>query len=112
MLHVAAQGDSPASAVYFINKGFDPDTIDKLGMTPLHHAGHYGCELSVIYLVQYKASIDLRDAKGQTPLHTSISRFADHKNPECMKRLLLQGADRDAVDKEGKTMLDLLKQVQ
>lgn len=65
LLHVAAQGDSPAAIVYLLHtKNQDVDQIDKEGLTALHHAVRYGCELSIIYLVSYGAALNLVNCHG------------------------------------------------
>ena len=65
LLHVAAQGDSPAAIVYLLHtQNQDVDQIDKEGLTALHHAARYGCELSIIYLVSYGAALDLVNCHG------------------------------------------------
>ena len=109
MVHLAVQSDSTAAAVYFLEKEcFDIDMIDSQGMSALHHAAHFGSELTTIYLANYGASLNLRNVKGRTPLHCNILSFNKHKSGELMKRLLLHGADREVRDKEGKLPIQLI----
>ena len=75
VLHVAAQGDQPLSLAYFIEKGFDVDTTDSEGRTPMHHAAMFGCELSVCYLVSFKGFVNARDSARDTPLHSCIKHY-------------------------------------
>jgi ankyrin repeat protein len=111
LLHIAAQGDSQAAIAYLIEKkGFDVDHIDKNGMSALHQAARFGCELSVIYLISYKASIDLKDSAGLTPLLAAVKHVNEETGITTIKRLLLLGADRNATDKYNNGVKELVLQ--
>lgn len=94
MLHVSAQGDQPVSLIYFLEKGLQIDSRDIHGRTALHHAATTGNELWIVYAVAFNAEVDARDAEQKTPLLNCCSRFSDHWNTECIKKLLLAGADK------------------
>lgn len=101
MIHVAAQGDQPISLVYFTEKGINVDGKDKSGRTPLHHAAFTGNELFSVFAIAFGADIEAREDEGKTPLHLCTKSFSDHRNVECVKKLLLAGADREARDSYG-----------
>lgn len=111
VLHVAAQGDQPVSIGYFIEKGLDVDSLDKEGRTPMHHAAMFGCELSVCYLVSYHGFINAKDNQKQTPLHLAIKSYKENPNIDCIKKLLLNGADREIRNFIDRTPLDELNQL-
>ena len=93
---------------FFIEKGLDVDSLDNDGKTPLHHAAMFGCELSVCYLVSYKGFINAKDNNRQTPLHLAIERYKENPNIDCIKKLLLNGADREIRNSSDRTPLDEL----
>ena len=117
VLHVAAQGDAAASIVYFLEKskelgiGLDVDSLCNASQTPLHSAANYGCELAAVFLITNNAYVNAKDNKGQTPLHLSIINFIERPNIDCFKKLLLNGAERNIRDKEGKLPIDHLMEL-
>ena len=109
VMHIAAQGDLPVSLVYFLEtKGVDIDIIDRQSRTPLHYAANFGSETAACYLVAYGAYIDAKDCDGNTPLHLSISNYERYASLDCIKKLLLNGADRFVMNRNGETPLDVL----
>ena len=64
----------------------------------MHHAAFTGNELFVIYADAFNADIEATDNEGKTPLHLCAKSYSEHRNIECVKKLLLAGANRDAVD--------------
>lgn len=52
--------------------GFDADSSDYYGRTPLHAAAAHGMVVSVRFLLEYGASPDIRDASGVTPLFEAV----------------------------------------
>ena len=93
-MHVCAQGDQPLSMLYFMEKGISIDSRDLSGKTPTHHAAFTGNELFVVYASAFGAEINARDNEGKTPLILSCKSYVDHKNIECLKKLLLGGSDK------------------
>ena len=87
----------------------DVDSLDGESRTPLHHAAMFGSEISVCYLVSYNGYINAKDAQKETPLHTAIKNYKTNPNIDCVKKLLLNGADRDAVTRAGRTPYDELE---
>ncbi|CAD8104874.1 unnamed protein product [Paramecium sonneborni] len=103
-LHLAAQGDQPKSVVYFKKIGFDFGLKDSKGGTALHWASYYGCELAVNYLLSFTDQLlDIKDVEGLTALHLATMSG----NSRIVKKLLLQGADRNIKNNEGQTAADI-----
>ncbi|CAD8089631.1 unnamed protein product [Paramecium primaurelia] len=103
-LHLAAQGDQPKSVVYFKKIGFDFAQKDSKGGTALHWAAYYGCELAVNYLLSFTDQLlDIKDAEGLTALHLATMSG----NSRIVKKLLLQGANRNIKNNEGQTAADI-----
>ncbi|MBX9831144.1 ankyrin repeat domain-containing protein [Candidatus Babeliales bacterium] len=69
--------------------------------TPLHRAAKTG-DTDAIYLmvVMQKSDINARDAWGRTPLHYAGCIL--HQRPAAFDELIRLGADRYALDKDGK----------
>lgn len=101
MLHVAAQGDQPASLTYFYEMGLDINSKDKRDSTPLHWAAFAGAELSLSYILAWEADINAVDAKGLTALHLSVKSSEDIRSTKGIKLLLVKGADRNIQDRYG-----------
>ena len=77
--------------------------MDREGRTPLHHAAMFGCEISVCYLISYKGYINAKDKQKDTPLHTAIKYYKTNPNIDCVKKLLLNGSDRNALNDANRT---------
>ncbi|EAS02069.2 WGR domain protein (macronuclear) [Tetrahymena thermophila SB210] len=65
------------------------DVKDNLGKTPLHYAAQKNSTISVIYMIEKKANIDIEDANGNTPLAVAF-RF---KRSEITTTLIQNGAN-------------------
>jgi palmitoyltransferase len=98
MLHVAAQGDQPASLAYFVKKGLDINERDRRDSTPLHWAAFAGAELTMSYILAWNADIDAVDSKGLTALHLAVKSSEDIRSTKGIKLLLIKGADRNILD--------------
>ena len=79
MLIVAAQGDQPLSIAYFTknlgDKNLDINSTDNLLGTALHWAAFSGSEITISYLLAWKANIHARNIEGETPLFSSVKAF-------------------------------------
>uniref|UniRef100_A0A7N0UH24 Uncharacterized protein n=3 Tax=Kalanchoe fedtschenkoi TaxID=63787 RepID=A0A7N0UH24_KALFE len=71
---------------------------------------HLACQCADIgmveLLLQYGAHVHIIDPYGQTPLHYSII----HRKAAVAKLLLTRGANSQATDKEGKTLLQIARE--
>ena len=68
----------------------------------MHWASFAGAELALAYLVAWGANVNEYDSKGLTPLHLAVKTAEDIKSTKSIRLLLLKGADRDAIDLNGK----------
>ena len=85
MLHVAAQGDQPASLYFFRKLGLDIDSRDKRQSTPLHWAAFSGAELALSYIVAWNPDINAVDSKGLTALHLAVKSSEDLRSTKAIK---------------------------
>lgn len=119
-----------------IENGVDIDTIDKDGLTALHHAIVGKKEAVISHLLRKGANPQLRDMDGATPLHYAVQvgaiqtvkllikykvdlNVADNegwtplhvavqsRNRNIIKILLINGADKSRRNKDGRTALDI-----
>lgn len=102
-LHVAATSEV---VKFLIEKGAQVDARDNLNRTPLFEAaGARSPFLSLIFdRVKDKSIVNLRDSEsGETPLH----RAALYGKPQNVQLLVANGADVNAKNFAGKTVLDV-----
>ena len=79
---------------------------NKYGRTCLHLACAYGHVILADYLIQhYGFNIEEQDNDGNTPLHRAA---ANGVNTEIIKYLLSKGANKEALNKEGKKPYDVI----
>ena len=50
----------------------------------------------------------MRDSKGLTPLHLAVKSAKDNRSSKGIKQLLIKGANRNALDNEGRKPVDYL----
>jgi palmitoyltransferase len=73
VLHMAAQGNQPASLVYFVEeKQMDLKLKDHVGSTPLHWACYIGAENAIDFILSNNIEINAQDNEGFTPLHLAV----------------------------------------
>jgi len=106
MLHVSAQGDSPVSLAYFLEKGLDINSIDHRHSTPLHWAAFSHAECILNYIIAWGGDLNSQDTKGLTPLHLAVKFYKESHSTRAIKQLLIKGADRNALDYENKRPID------
>lgn len=110
LLHVAAQGDQPISIFYFKELGLSINSFDVRKSTTLHWAAFAGAELALAYLVSWGANVNAYDSKGLTPLHLAVKASEDIRSTKSIRLLLFKGADRNAIDLNGKKPIDTVKE--
>lgn len=98
-LHFAAYYNTPEIMEALLNSGADIDAIDRLGSTPLMIAVINEWKEIVTFLVNKGANVNIVDVKGETSLH-----FAAYDS-DLMELLLEAGANIDAADQYGNTVL-------
>ena len=102
--HMAAQGDSPNSLVYLVEKfkvNFNQKDNDNTNC--LQWASYMGAENSFLYLVSLGIDLNEQNINGQTALHVAILA-------ECtkiVKKLIQRGADINLRDIKNRTPYEL-----
>lgn len=109
-LHVAAQGDQPASLYYFhkvIN--LDIRSQDHRGSTVLHWSIFQLSELSMSYILSWLEIEDLaqQDKEGQTAMHLAVKKSEELGSTRPVRSLIFYGSPIDIRDKDGKTPQDV-----
>jgi palmitoyltransferase len=73
VLHMACQGNQPASLIYFKEKvSLNIQSVDDMGSTPLHWACYTGSENAVSFLLSWKINVNAQDREGLTALHLAV----------------------------------------
>ena len=93
-LHIAAQGDRPASIVFFVQAGLRIDSCDAKGRTPLHWAVHYSSNYVLEYILAVKQNLEIRDDFGYTALHKAIPQVSYLDSDIVVKTLVMRGANK------------------
>ncbi|QYS94237.1 ANK_REP_REGION domain-containing protein [Trichoderma simmonsii] len=91
LLHTAAKSGHEAMIKLLLDEGFDLESQNHEGQTPLQHAAASGREAVVQLLLQKGANLDSKDKEGYTPLLAAI-----RNGHEAVTKLLLEkGANLD-----------------
>ena len=112
MLHVAAQGDQAYSLTYFRAKGLSIMSKDREWSTPLHWACVAGSDTATYYLQSWGVDVNAKDFLDYTPLHLAVRYSHRFPSTRAIKELLIKGADRDAVEKNGLKPIDLVDRIE
>ncbi|WP_063735642.1 ankyrin repeat domain-containing protein [Streptomyces sp. RTd22] len=107
LLRAAASGDLAALRTA-IGEGTDVDTLDECGRAPLHHAVAARTPAAVGALLAAGADPRAQSAFGNAPqFATAARRTDDEEHWSILWSLLDAGADINAANTSGQTLLDL-----
>ena len=108
-LHIAALENKNEIAETLLKAGANPNIFDKfMKSTPMHKAAYMGHAKVLETLIKYHADINAQGPyNGYTPLHDAIW----HNHKEAVKVLLDNGAKLNLKTHNGKTPLELAKEL-
>ncbi len=87
------------TALFVLDKGADPDSLNKNGQSALFTATGEGADWMIALLADHGANLDMKDPWGLTPLHYACRMGY----PETAALLLERGASPDPRDEFGFT---------
>lgn len=108
VLHKAVSLGNLEITKLIVAKGIDANLKNEFGHTALHIAIQFGNIDLIKYLIKNNANVNIQDIEGMTPLHSTTANGA---YPEIIQILLSQGADRTLMNNNGKTALDIAKEM-
>ena len=100
-LSLALQLGLHSVAQLLIDEGANINFTNSEGLTLLHEAIIGGDEESSMFLLNYGADTNVRTPSGESPLELAVK----HKMEPVVRELCLKGANLNAVDEEGNTLL-------
>lgn len=89
--------------------GLDINSRDKRHSTPMHWAAVSAAELTLSYIIAWGGDMEAMDIKGHTALHFACKKHKENKSTKGIKQLLIKGANRNAMDFEGKRPIDYVQ---
>ncbi len=108
LLNLAAMGGDHWTIRHLIKKGVKVNNQNKQGETPLIQLFQYGNSSWVPLLLENGANPRLQDKNGWTPLMYAVRHWYGW---DTLNRLLEAGSDLKAVNKDGKTALDIAREI-
>lgn len=102
-VHYAALRNHSDVVLLLLDRGYEADAQDAIGMTPLHIAAENNSLDVLKILLNRVADINVKDEDGCTPLCLA----ALHGNFDVVDLLVENKADLDAVDQDGNTPIHL-----
>ena len=107
LMHVASQGDQPLILLYLQSQGLPLDVHDTKKGTPLHWAAFSGSDTAASVILAYKnTNPNDKDSEGNTPLHIAVMA----SNSRIVRNLLLKGANRDMLNNNKESPLDIARE--
>lgn len=119
-LYLAAEAGLAPGIVMLLRKGANANVRRSDGQSPIHSAS-WRCHLPAVEaLVKGGATINAKRSNGDTALHLAAKRAADPYplpsiRPACLmtaKFLIANGADTNAVDREGRKVEEYLRRAE
>ena len=108
ILHIACLAGNIVDVIYIIDKlGFDVNTTDNLGNSPLHWAVYSENKQCIEYLIKKGAKVNCEDKSGLTPMHMSLMNY--HTKLVIPKMLLHKGGIENKVDGHSRSCIDYAK---
>jgi ankyrin repeat protein len=104
LIHNAAQRGHTSVVQYLVEQqGVDMNTVDPENTTPAFFASFFGHEKTLQYLIDILADINMKDEDGRSPLWVAAQRG----RLQCLKALVIEGANIDEAKLGEKTILDV-----
>jgi palmitoyltransferase len=72
----------------------------------MHWAAYSGAELTLSYIIAFGGALEAVDIKGLTALHFACKEYKQTRSTKGIKQLLIKGANRNAMDFDGKRPID------
>lgn len=110
-IHRAAANDRDEIIRLLVGWGSPLEATGTGGWTPLHLASVSRSPNAVRALLEAGANIHARSKSDATPLHLAISNVVPEATLETVRILVSHGADRTAVDKDGRTPRDEVRSI-
>jgi tetratricopeptide (TPR) repeat protein len=106
-VHYAAYHGKQDCLEQLLTRGAEATRLDVVGRSALHWAADRGHADMVAYLLSKNLDKDLGDSKyGRSPLHLAASAGYG----ACVRALMMNGANENLPDKEGKTPINLAEE--
>ena len=109
LLHAAIAYQKPEIGSALIKRRIDVNRQDNKGMTPLHYTAWHNAPQLAELILQHGGDPNIRDRHGNTALWYAI-QFAKG-DYTLVERLLSAGADVTITNNQGKSSLDIAKQI-
>jgi uncharacterized protein len=109
LLHEAAAFGSIECTLELLNHGIDTNHQDNKGQSPLHYCAANRTNTIAEYLLKKGASLSIEDNYSNQPLWTAV--FNARGEYELVRLFIINGADPNHKNKNGKSPLDFAIQI-